>query len=232
MILNKQDKDYKKYISLQKRRDELWKRIQELPLIPLKIPIQRGWDIYLDFRDDVKNRKDYTTLRIVLNLVKRNGYTRKVKDIKRIRENRSLSSFPVTNHIHDKDYLKYKYLPNIVPLKENNYEDLSINMKKWFILHRDNKRIYYKLNIPRYWIVIKSKPHIVKYERKKGGPLEKEYNLILDKLQLYRIKYGDTLSGSYPRYKDRSKIRDKISKFKKGEIDDIFTEKIPKEYKY
>ena len=77
---------------------------------------------------------------------------------------------------------------------------------------------------------MKARTYYGSHSREKGGESEQEYEYLRDKLRLYWHKYSTNYGSSYPRYKDRTIMRDKIQKFKKGEIDDISVEKIPKDY--
>jgi len=58
--LVKKDRD-KQLIQLDKRRDELWKQRNLLPMVPLENPYQRGWKRFFVLRHDVKHsvRKEF-----------------------------------------------------------------------------------------------------------------------------------------------------------------------------
>lgn len=83
-----------------------------------------------------------------------------------------------------------------------------------------------------YFTILKCKPIIHTHYAAKGGKFEKERAWLEDQIHHYWATIGEGYGGSYPAYKDRAKLRDKIAKFKKGEIEDIINEKIPKEYEW
>ncbi len=64
MNLKKQIKREKEFLALCRRRDILYDKIRNSPLQKLEVPYQSGWDIYVDVRDDIKNRKDYSKLAV------------------------------------------------------------------------------------------------------------------------------------------------------------------------
>lgn len=234
MELKKQEKLYKQYLAYERRSRELEEELKKFPLIPLEKPIQHGWKVYFDFRDDIKNRNDYPVIKQAFDLVHKEGYTRNVKYIKRIRADRSWTSF-----IKESENLKkwrWGVIPQLVPIPQHAYDKLPDNIKKWFILDvyyekwASFRGHQYRLDIPRFWLILKTRPYIITHRRLKGGPVEKEYEFIRKKLRDLWLVFAVDYSSSYPAYKDRTKVRSAISKFHKGEVEDIFIEKIPREY--
>ena len=234
MELKKQDRLYKQYLAYEKRWWELREELRKLPLIPLDKPLQHGWEVYFDFRDDIKNRKDYPSIKQAFDLVHREGYTRNVKHIKRIRANRNWASFLIDPETEKK--WNWGVIPQLSLLRQNEYDKLPGDIKKWFALDAYHEKWasfrghQYWLDIPRFWLVIKTRPHMITHRRLKGGPLEKEYEFIHKKLRDLWLIFSHNYSSSFPAYKDRAKLRAAISKFRKGEAEDIPIEKIPREY--
>lgn len=56
MLLKKQIKRQKEYLSFQRRWNKLWEKMRDAPKRKLEVPYQAGWNIYMDVRDDIKNR--------------------------------------------------------------------------------------------------------------------------------------------------------------------------------
>ncbi len=234
MLMSKQEELYKQYLALEKRYWEIREELRKRPAIPLKEPYQHGWDVYFDFRDDVKNKTDFPAIKAAFDLVHSQGYTRQVKHIKRIRANRNYNSY-----LSDPETTKrwnWGVLPQLRLLRQHEYDQLPGDIKKWFALDAYTEKWAsfqghsYWLDIPRYWLEIKTRPHMITHRREKGGKLETEYEFIHSKLRMLWRKFSHNYSSSYPAYKDRCRVRASISRFKKGEAEDIPIEKIPREY--
>jgi len=85
----------------------------------------------------------------------------------------------------------------------------------------------------KQWLKLNKKAKLLLRKGKcwAGQKNHKEYKKLRDELQKYR-EFEVDFGHSYPRHKGRTKKRDDIQKFKNGDIDEIFNEKIPKEYEY
>lgn len=237
MQLNKQDLKYKEYIKLRNRLDKVYLELRKLVNVELKKPYQSGWIIYYDLRDDIKRRKDYPMIKQILELGYPKAYTRNVKVIKAIRSKESTIKIKSRWGLHAIS----NYYPKSNYITKENYDILqkqALNIDKYFSLDSEYKtrsnRYRYYCTLPQYWLVLKVKPNMITHRYLKGGALEEEEAYLKDRLWYsgefisFHVNYG----SSYPAYKDRSKVRDKISKYMKGEIDDIENEKVPKEYDY
>lgn len=235
MLTDKHEKRYKEYLATEKRYNEIWQQLRNRPLVKLKEPFQKGWEIYLDLREDIKNRVDYSSIKAAFDLVSSSVTTRNVSLIRRIRSNGRYDKIQSENHLGNYKY-RWAHLPSLSGIREDRTQKLSPDVKRWFSLDSYAEKWasfrghWYYLDIPQYWIEMKVRPNIMTHQYLKGGDLEKEYEFLKSKLSLYWIEYATNYSSSYPAYKDRAKMRAKIQKFKKGEIEDIVVEKIPKEY--
>lgn len=234
MNIDKTERRHKEFLKMEKRAAELWGELRKMPLIPLKEPIQRGWDIVFDFRDDIKNRKDFPEIKEAFDACYKGGYTRNLKFVRRIR---AVKDFRKLNMSVNKHF--WYELPSLHSVNESKLKNLSQGAKKYFSIDPEYEKWVsfrghrYMFIIPSYWLTVKVRPHYLTHRREKGGDLEKEYNLLRDKMTEYSYKYGIkyVYSGSsYPAYKERARTRDKIQKFKKNEIEDITNDKVPRIY--
>lgn len=76
------------------------------------------------------------------------------------------------------------------------------------------------------------KLHRLMYTKKMTFEIQSEYRKLHNKL-FDSGKYEEFnihLDKTFPKYKDRTKVKNKINKFKNGDIEDIYNEKIPQEY--
>ncbi len=236
-MLNKEDLKYKEFIKLRTKLNKLYDKLRSLPNVKLKEPYQRGWVIKYDIRDDIKKRSDYPKIKELLEIGYFASETNNVNVVKAIRrgdtQTRIKSKWGALDHISS-------YYPKVRDISEKEYLEGGKLYIKYFLLDTLSERYRkfgykrYLLSLPNYWLVLKIKPNIITHKKLKGGAIEKEYQFIYDKLYYsgeflsFTINYG----ASYPAYKDRGKIRTKISKYRNGVDDDIFNEKIPKEYEY
>jgi hypothetical protein len=233
MNITKQEKDYKEFLATQKRCNELWEELSKRSYIPLSEPFQKGWMVSFVLRDDIKRKENASHIQKALDLAQHVFYTRNLKVIKHIRlhkDFRKLLNIFYTNNKYKSD------LPSLRLISEKVFKNLPLNISCFFKLDPESEKwkafrgSKYYLSIPHYWLELKARPYFVTHILDKGGEVEQEYQYLRDKLRYYWLEYGTNYSSSYPAYKDRTKTRDKIQKFKKGEIDDISIEKIPKEY--
>lgn len=235
MKLDKQDIEYKEYLAWEKRRDKLYKILQTMPYKKLDKPFQKGWVVTQHLREDVAKRKDASLLNKLIQV----GFYPfkkiiKEKEVKIIRSGKK--SYTYTNN-------KQKYHVDLSPdrktLSEKEYKELPETLQKHFWLDRFSdayrlwNRKYYNIEyFPEYYTVLKARPNMITHYRDKGGELEQEYEYLQDKIRQYWIEHGDHYWGSHPKHNGRAKTRDTIRKFINGEIDDIYNEKIDKDYDY
>lgn len=235
MKVDKQERRYKDFILCRERFWEIHRCRRTMPAVPLKEPYQRGWILYLDLREDIKRRKDYPSIKKAFDLARVDARTRDIKVIKKVRSSKGF--LPLCRSLDVKKTGFYQF-PQLAKIRKSEYESLLPSEKKWYELAPFEEKwaafrgSYYQLNIPLYWIEVKVKPNIITHAYAINPALEKELAELQKKLDVYWKEFGHNYSTSYPAYKDRAIIRDKIQKFKRGEIEDITIEKIPKEYDY
>ncbi len=235
-MLNKEELKHKEFIKLNKKLNKLWDKLKAMPNVKLNEPYQRGWVIKYDVRDDIKSRKDYPAIKELLERGYTDGYTTNVNVVKAIR--RGDTQARMKNSFGQLTSISYFY-PKRASLTEKEFLDGGKVYDKYFILdtlserYRKFGRREFHICVPSYWLVLKVKPNMITHKKLKGGAVEKEYDFIWDKL--YSGDFSSFLTNyasSYPAYKDRGKVRTKISKYKNGIDEDIFNEKIPKDYTY
>jgi hypothetical protein len=232
MNLDKYVKKHKLYIKLRNRMDDIYSEIRKLPLVELKEPYQKGWVIKFELREDIKRRDDAGIIQKVVNMSFYEGYTNKVDQVKAIRRGE--------RKVLNKRGNWVDLIPHRRGLSEKEYQSLTPQEQKYFSLDTLNDRYTkwgyksYIGRIPAYYLVLKARPNIITHVRLKGGELEAEYEQIRHRLywsgefQEFYVGY----SGSYPKHYGRSQTRDKIRKFLKGEIDDIYNDRVGKDYDY
>lgn len=228
MKSTKQEKKYKQYLKLIKEYNEVCDLIRKEPLIELEEPYQDGWILSYRLSDNISCSK--LEREELKQLIKDSYSNSHVKDVRVIRCIRSgEESFKKRKKISlIKDYLPY---PKMI-----KYEHINISYKEYYT--EWNNRYYsskdhYKLVLPSRYLKVKIKPNIITHTRGIHGDLESKKYKLYYKIY-YSGQYDDCLGYNwkdvYPKYKDRTKVKNKINKFKNGDIEDIYNEKIPQEY--
>lgn len=231
-MLNKYDKKYKEYLKLRERLDEVGTLIAKIPSVKLDKPYQRGWVIKYDLRPDIKRRKDVADILFILDKgYHKYHFTNDVKTVKAVRKGAKYIEYTLK-----KKKSRVSLEPGKRRLTEKEYNALPDKFKVYFIMDTSSeiytkwKRKEYICYLPHYWLLLKARPNIVTHLRGKACDLETEYTQLRSKLQDMWNVYLSNYSSSYPAYKDRTRVRAKIQKFKHGAIDDIYIDKIPRVY--
>lgn len=221
---NKYEKRYKEFIKAINRLDEVEEELRNLPLRPLKIPFQRGWEVSIRLRDDIARRSDVDTIYKIIELGYHEGYvTQSLNEVKAIR--RGEKSIPYI------DWRGRKGNRSLIPTKrhitEKQYEELPESIKKYLDfdrlceIYKKYGRKTYSVYLPEYWLNLKARPHIVTHQYIKGGELERERDELRSFLEQYWRECG---RGYYKedRWKDdRKKIKINLRKLIKCEIEDV-----------
>lgn len=226
------EKSHKEYLKNYKRKRELQELIKTVPLIPLSEPKLVGWDVVYDLRSDIKERVDAFDIQQALDLTCTSQRIRNVKHVKMIRAGKKGYIY-----IHKGRRLWSTFCPEIHTISEKEYDLLPPQIRKWFQLDISNKlfirygRKYYTSNVPDYFLILRAKPVFHTHYEGKGGEIQREIDYLTYKINEYwQTAPGGGYRKSFHANKYRAKMRDKISKFKKGEIEDIDNDKIYMDY--
>ncbi|KRD10170.1 hypothetical protein ASE21_10635 [Flavobacterium sp. Root901] len=189
--LVKKDLD-KQLIQLRKLEVELWNKRRDLPLVPLEIPYQKGWQRNFKLRDDVARSSEASFYRELLEKIntwqfspeksfkrkkKRKGkhvYVEKIQNVKEFSPSEWTSS---KNELTEKEKVHFY-----------KRERWCSNFKRY--------KVHYVFNEPwRY--VLRVSPHMVTHTRMVDSDLESEIDIIDN----YIVNHN---------------LRDKINKLVKG----------------
>lgn len=234
-MANSKSSNYKEYIKLQARKNELWEKLRKLPNVKLAKPYQNGWTIEYDVRADIKRRQDYPIIKEALEKGFNTSYTKNVKVIRAIRSKDTKAI------IKGKwsDQLISSFYPIMNYISEDQFNDSGIMCKYYYLDTASERYIKYKrkcyyCSFPSYWMVLKVKPNMITHRYIKGGEIEKEYNYLHDRLW-HSGEFNNCItnySKSFPAHKDRSKLKGKIRKFINGDLEDIYNERVSLKYEY
>jgi hypothetical protein len=228
-MLNKHDYRYRNYLKLERKMDEVYRKLRSVPWVPLKNPYKDGWNIFYDLRKDISLRRDAGIIKLAVLHGYRTLFTRNESHVKAIRAGKT--------SVKAKKGKTVNLCPDKTKLSEKSYNELPDNIRHYFQLDELDeayikwKAKYYKICLPNYWLQLRVKSRIITHIQKKGGALEAEYEFLCDQYRSY-FDLGINYSKCFPAYKDRAKVRSAIQKFKHGNADDIQIEKIPMEYEY
>lgn len=225
---------YKEFLRLREEQDEIQDKIEDLPWIPYDKPIHKGWEVNYELRDDIARRGDSDYIKEVLRIGYSTSLIRSIKHVKMMR--RGIKGYWSS---YGRGRYWTSFTPGKIRLKEQQYQKLIPPIQKYFhkprwweegynIAWRD----HYFVSLPSYWLTLRVRPHYHTHFRDKDGALETRYKEIECKLRDCWRVFGQSYGKSYPAHKDRARVRNCISKFKSGEIEDIPNEKIPLIYEF
>jgi hypothetical protein len=226
MVLDKYEKKYKEFIKAQDRLHKIEEELRKLPLRPLKVPFQKGWEVTIRLRDDIARRTDAPIIQKLIDLGYHKSYvTPKLSDVKAIR--RGEKSVPYT------DWRGRKGTRSLIPdkrsLTEEQFKELPLSLQKYLDFDRTCTtyikwgRKTYHIYLPEYWLCLKARPNIITHQHIKGGELEKEEQELKDFLDEYWREWCGGYGRSWlPRWRDeRPTIKVAVRKFLKGETEDV-----------
>lgn len=230
MMPNKYEQKYRAYLAMQKESRDIAELIRkEEVLIPFEKPVHKGWIVSIELRDDIARRDDASFLNEVIKAAYSTRHIRNVKHVRMMRAGHK--GFYYINRKGEKAWASF--YPGFKRIDQKDIDLMSAAIRKYFVLDSYNRywwdRKYFVPILPRYWLVLKVRPHYVTHYIAKGGPLYQREAYLDDKIRQfekagisnYRRDRWAFPSGSY-----RADTRNVIRKFIKKEIEDIPHEKI------
>lgn len=174
--LQKKDFD-KQLIQIVKKEKLLWKKRQELPMIPLENPYQKGWKRHFTVREDIKRSPSagfFTTLLEKTNTVQYHP-EKSFKAKKRRRGSRKRNKGPKVIRQFLQEFSEWHW--NHPGLKLTELEKAHFHLYEKASKDGKQKRFAYRFNEPwRY--VLQVKPHIITEVKMVDGLLEQEIRLL------------------------------------------------------
>lgn len=226
-MLNKHDYRLKSYLKLEKKMQEVREKLWAIPWVPVGEPFKDGWYIFYDLRKDISFRKDAQIIRDAIGIGYYRSFTRNVVHVKAVRAGKK--------SVKGKKGKIISLCPGKCRLTPKEYEALSPTIKRYFELDELSERYTkwgikeYRINMPAYWLTLRTKGRVVTHIQKKGGELESEYQFLSDQYyNFFDMRTGYTIG--YPKHKARRQTRDAIQKFKNGDSDDICVERFRMDY--
>lgn len=160
---DKYELTHKKFIKAEKRLNEIYKEIRNLPYRELEKPYQEGWFLQIVLRDDLLKSDKGPFIQLLVDKYCTRFVTKNPKFISKIRQNPALSS--VRKLFFNKHGLHIYYNgPHIRSLDKREYNKLTDLQKKYFDLDFHSKytgREEYSMNLPEYYLRVKVKKRIV-----------------------------------------------------------------------
>jgi len=233
---NKQEEQYKKYVQLMKRRQELWEIERQTSWIPIKEPYQDGWALSWKLTDQAYRRDDGPRMLIALKLCAKERVTRDAVKIGNIRKDKSYAAIKAMfthRHINFQGQVIYKYNgPEITAIKPKLWESLHESIKKFFDkdIHIHVSRwggatyetVTYSLNIPTHYLEVRVKKRIVTKVKDINPKIKAEKDEINMTIE---HKFYEFQSRGHRHYRwdnpqtMRKHSKDAMKKLMKGEID-------------
>jgi hypothetical protein len=202
MSRNTKREDYKVYLALNRRYDELLDIRRNLGYEELDNPIHHGYNGYLELREDVARRTD------------------KVGNaIRFIVEKFAVETWSTTKQLY---YKRGRYVvdnrPYIRKISEEEYERLHESVAKYFYAYTSDNiyhwsgfvRKKYTCILPSHFLVTKIKKSYITHRKVHDSELESEIAFVKDKLNEFWNKGGFWDYGScYKKYRQKHNRRDR-----------------------
>lgn len=250
MLLDKHERKYKRFVTLQKEYNNLLEAERKLPWTEVK-PYQDGWFIHIEFRDEIKIRADYPHLQAVLSLVARRGRTRDPKLVNRLRSSRRLdSSYKLFGEnarwfsglegtfrdqiVYHSNWKYGTVAPMLGRIREEEYKKLTADKQKWLMRFEDGKvsyfhafnRVYYRAQFPDGFLRMKVRPAYVTHVKDIDSQLMKRKAEVDRELRF--LGWDFYTNYSYGKYEHHFQIRRRrahdravMRRLEKGEIEDF-----------
>lgn len=240
-ITEKQELKFKKYKSLENRLNEIRRIIKKIPWSDLEKPVHSGYEIFLSFREDIRNQEDFENFQKALSVSTKHTVVSSKEKVK------NLISKEVRTTIDEKTYNSdWYHLPKIFSISVSTYEELESEVKKYFqkflsknVKHNSYQERYF-LKIKSYMLYYDFRKHYLTRIKDVPHELEVEENSIRDIIysdefrecwkhapktswkkiynQKYRSKERTIISSNF----ELDELEAKIPKFKKSIKWDMF----------
>ncbi|MFH6994085.1 hypothetical protein [Flavobacterium sp. FlaQc-48] len=188
----------KQLIQLRKLEVELWKKRQELPLVPLAVPYQKGWQRNFVLREDIARSSEYSFYKVLLekiNTVQFSSEKSFKKKKKRKRKHVYVEKLQTVQEFSESEWRSPK-------LALTEKEKTHFYKRERWCPNCKRYKIHYVFNEPwRY--VFRIKPYMITHTKMVDAVLESEIQVLdnyITNLNL-RYKINKLVHGSSYRYK-------------------------------
>jgi hypothetical protein len=206
MSKNTKHKDYKRYLALMEKEDELEMVIKNLGYVELEKPIHKGYEAYLELREDITRRQDAWVFQYII-------------------DNCSTITWSPTTVFYEK---KRGYVidrtPKIKLMSEEQYLKLPPQVAKYFRHnHLDDKprwngtvaKYYSASYVPDFYFVMKIRNSYITHRKVVDGELERELRFVRDQLFYLRTIMSPYNETGYSAFKKdinkRNRRKDKMA---------------------
>jgi len=238
MLLDKHERNYRRYLALTEEYNELLQAERNLPWVPVEKPYQDGWTINIELRDDIKRRADAPILQAALDVVAQKGRLRNPKYVTLVRRMSKLSdvlrymSPPSQRSPLWKTWKSIGQAPSLRRIYQKEYDKLTPQLQALFYKVIDPRESHYRntwyeLGSPAYYLVVKVKPAIVTHVRDIDSAMMKRMAELRDMLHDKWGMYYSRRSGREKAEIDKHKMHHKrantraLRSILKGEKEDF-----------
>ena len=206
MSKNTKHKDYKRYLALMERESELEAAIRNLGYVELEKPIHKGYEAYLELREDIARRQDAWVFQYIID----NWST--------------ITWSPTTVFYEKKRCYVIDRTPKIKLMSEEQYLKLPPQVAKYFRHDyledkpRWNGTVakYYSASyVPDFYFVMKIRNSYITHRKVVDGELERDLRLVRDQLWYLRTIMKPYNVGGYTwflkNFSKRNRRNDKIA---------------------
>lgn len=208
---NKHELTLKVYIKAEKELRKVYEQLWALPKTPIKEPYQHGWDLIVDLREDY-NKEKTPIVKGLITKFATNSWTRNAKHVSSIRKKPSISD---VNALSRSKFFLSGYNLGVRSITQKEYDKLSVQEKKYFTYWEPlfAKHQPWHFNLPRHYLVVRIKKHIVTHKQEIDPQLLKRKDELSKILEpYYRKKNGcDSWDHYFNNRKERRRSKVKLS---------------------
>lgn len=192
--------DFEKHlIQLRKREKELWKKRNDLPLIPLENPYQKGWQRCFVLREDVARSSEAEFYRTLLEKINTWQFSSE-KSFKR-KKKRKRRNVYIEKIQTVKEFSEWEWKSPKLELTEK--EKVHFYKRERWCSNFKRYKIHYVFNEPwRY--VLRVSPYMITHTKMVDSDLESEIQLLENYIvnldlrnKINRLIHGSSLKWSY-----------------------------------
>lgn len=189
----------KRLIRLSKTREQLWQQKQNLPMVPLAHPYQRGWKRFFVLRDDVKRGPQagfYKTLLVKISTVEYDHD----RSFKRKKRRRGRKVYVVKQQLL-REFYAYGWEANRMNLSDD--EKACFTRVETFDIKTRCTDVKYVITEP-WRFVLKVMPHMVTHVKLHDELLQQEIATVNNHIEkhFYEPRIHRLINGRYFRWKD------------------------------
>lgn len=198
-----QKKDFEKQIiQIIRKQDALWLQKQQLPMVPLESPYQKGWKRLFVLNDELKRSDRAIFYQALLDKINTVWYSSDRAFKVKKRRNRARKRNWKTKLMPDKKQLLHEFSYSEWQRKELTAEERE-HFHSYECADKDGRQIRVRYRFNESWrFVLQVRPHIITHKKMIDEQLEQEIQLLDNQIKNHYLRpVMNKLTGRRNRYR-------------------------------